>query len=112
MHPIILIIGNAYLDRNAVPVSYAGQTQLGNASMDHLGGYDYMAAASTVPEFGSAQFTFKHLSALVQLKITMPQPATLTSVKLVTDTKAFAVEGKVDIMADAPVLTPVTSTRR
>lgn len=103
-------IGNAYLDRNAVPVSYAGQTQQGNASMDHLGDYDYMAAAPTAPEFGSAQFTFKHLSALVQLKITMPQPATLTSVKLVTDAKAFAVEGQVDIMADAPVLTPVTSS--
>ena len=103
-------IGNAYLDRNAVPVSYAGQTQQGNASMDHLGDYDYMAAAPTAPEFGSAQFTFKHLSALVQLKISVPQPATLTSVKLVTDAKAFSVEGQVDIMADAPVLTPVTSS--
>ena len=29
-------IGKAYLDRNAVPVSYTGQTQVGNASMEHL----------------------------------------------------------------------------
>ena len=99
-------IGAMYLERNAVPVSYTGQTQVGNGSMAHLGDYDYMVATPTAPEYGSAHFMFKHLSALVQLKITVPQPATLTSVKLVTDTKAFAVEGTVDIMADAPVITP------
>ena len=103
-------VGAMYLDRNAVPVSYAGQTQTGNGSMAHLGDYDYMVAAPTAPEFGSAQFMFKHLSALVQLKITVPQPATFTSVKLVTDTKAFAVEGKVDIMAETPGITPVTTS--
>ena len=103
-------IGKFYLDRNAVPVSYAGQTQVGNASMEHLGAYDYMVATPTAPEFGSAQFMFKHISALVQLKLTIPQPATLTSVKLVTDTKAFAVEGTMDIMADAPSITPVTTS--
>ena len=104
-------VGAMYLDRNAVPVSYAGQTQTGNGSMAHLGDYDYMVAAPTAPEFGSAQFMFKHLSALIQLKITVPQPTTFTSVKLVTDTKAFAVEGKVDIMAETPGITPVTSSK-
>ena len=104
-------IADILLDRNAVPVSYTGQKQVGNGSMAHLGDYDYMVAAPTAPEFGSAQFMFKHLSALVQLKITVPQPATFTSVKLVTDTKAFAVEGTVDIMADAPSITPVTSSK-
>ena len=104
-------IADILLDRNAVPVSYTGQKQVGNGSMAHLGGYDYMVAAPTAPEFGSAQFMFKHLSALVQLKITVPQPATLTSVKLVTDTKAFAVEGTVDIMADAPVITPTAPAK-
>ena len=103
-------VGAMYLDRNAVPVSYAGQTQTGNGSMAHLGDYDYMVAAPTAPEFGSAQFMFKHLSALAQLKITVPQPTTFTSVKLVTDTKAFAVEGKVDIMAETPGITPVTTS--
>ena len=104
-------IGKFYLDKNAVPVNYTGQMQEGNASMAHLGAYDYMVATPTAPQDGAAQFTFKHLSALVQLKITVPQPATFTSVKLVTDTKTFAVEGTVDIMADAPSITPVTSSK-
>ena len=104
-------IGEYYLDKHAVPVDYTGQTQVGNASMAHLGAYDYMVAAPTAPEFGSANFVFKHLSALVQLKLTIPQPATITSVKLVTETDAFAVKGKVDIMADAPIITPVVSAK-
>ena len=101
-------IADILLDRNAVPVSYAGQKQTGNGSMAHLGDYDYMVATPTAPEFGSALFMFKHLSALVQLKLTIPQPATLTSVKLVAENKAFAQEGKVDIMAETPGITAVT----
>ena len=104
-------IGAMYLERNAVPVSYTGQKQVGNGSMAHLGDCDYMVATPTAPEFGSAQFMFKHLSALVQLKIMVPQPATFTSVKLVTDTEAFVVEGKVDIMANALSITPVIASR-
>ena len=104
-------IGKFYLDRNAVPVSYIGQIQTGNASTVHLGAYDYMVATPTTSEFGSAHFTFKHLSALVQLKITIPVPAALTSVKLVADTEAFAVKGEVDIMADAPSIKPVDSAK-
>ena len=98
-------ISEIFLDKNAVPVNYTGQTQVGNGSMAHLGDYDYMVATPTAPEFGSAQFMFKHLSALVQLKITVPRPATFTSVRLVTGTKAFAVKGKVDIMASTPSIT-------
>jgi len=104
-------IGNAYLDRNAVPVNYSRQTQVGNASSAHLEAYDYMVATPTASEFGSAQFLFKHLSALVQLRISVPQPATLTSVKLVTDTEAFAVKGEVDIMADVPGIQPIISAK-
>jgi len=104
-------IGKFYLEKNAVPVSYIGQTQKGNASTAHLGAFDYMVATPTTSEFGSAHFTFKHLSALIQLRITVPQPATLTSVKLVTDTEAFAVKGEVDIMADAPSIKPVDSAK-
>ena len=104
-------IGKFYLEKNAVPVSYIGQTQKGNASTAHLGAFDYMVATPATSEFGSAHFTFKHLSALIQLRITVPQPATLTSVKLVADTEAFAVKGEVDIMADAPSIKPVDSAK-
>lgn len=101
-------IPDILLDRNAVPVSYAGQTQVGNASMAHLGTYDYMVATPSAPEFGSAQFTFKHLSALVQLKLTVPQPTTFTSITLSTDNEVFSIEGKIDIMDSTLGIKPTT----
>lgn len=103
-------IGDMYLDSKAVPVTYVGQTQVGDASMAHLGTYDFMVATPATPEFGTAQFTFKHLSSLLQLKLTISQPTSLHSVKLVAETESFAIEGKVDIMVTAPVITPVTLT--
>ena len=101
-------IADILLDRNAVPVNYMGQKQVGDGSTAHLGTYDYMVATPTTPEFGSAQFTFKHLSALVQLKITISQPATLHSVKLVTSNDLFFVEGEVDLMESTPSIAPIT----
>ena len=104
-------IGTFYLDRHAVPVSYAGQTQVGNATTTHLGAYDFMVAAPATSVSGAAQFTFKHLSALAQLKLTVPEPTTFNSVKLVADTEAFALKGEVDIMADSAFITPVTTSK-
>lgn len=104
-------IGDMYLDSKAVPVTYVGQTQVGNASMKHLGAYDYMVATPTIPEFGVAKFTFKHLSAFVQLKLTISQPTSLRSMKLIAETESLAMKGNVDIMAATPVITPVTSSK-
>ena len=102
-------IAELFLDKNAVPVHYIGQTQTGNASRAHLGNYDYMFATPTAPQYGFAKFMFKHLSSLVQLKFMVPQSVTFSSVKLVAETEAFAVHGMVDVMADVPNITPTTS---
>lgn len=104
-------IGNFYLNKNAIPVDYTGQVQIGDASTAHLGAYDYMAAAPSTPNNGSVNFAFKHLGALIQLKLTFPQAATLNSVTLTTDSEAFAVQGKVDIMAGTLGIQSVTSSK-
>ena len=101
-------IGDIYLNRNAIPVSYTDQTQTGNGSINHLGAYDYMVAQPTAPQHGCTEFIFKHLSAMVQLRLTVPEPTIISSVSLVTDTEAFTIKGKVDIMASIPSITPVT----
>lgn len=104
-------IGNFYLDKNAIPVDYTGQVQTGDASTAHLGAYDYMAAAPSTPKNGNVVFAFKHLGALVQLKLTVPQATTLNLVTLTTESKVFAVEGKVNIMANTLGITSVTSSK-
>lgn len=104
-------IGDFYLNKNAIPVDFSGQVQTGNASTAHLGAYDYMAAIPATPKNGNVSFAFKHLGALVQLKLTVPQASTLNSVTLTTENDAFAVKGTIDVMASAPSITSVTSTK-
>lgn len=104
-------IGSFYLDKNSIPVDYTGQKQTGDASTAHLGAYDYMAAIPATPVDGNVTFTFKHLGALVQLKLTVPQPTTLTSVTLTTENNSFAVKGKVDIMTNTRVIESTKSAK-
>ena len=75
-------IGDFYMKQTEIPVNYVGQKQSGNASMAHLSAFDYMAASASTPSSGRVNFNFKHLGAFVQLKITMPQGGTLSSVTL------------------------------
>lgn len=104
-------IGNFYLNKNAIPVDYTGQVQIGDASTVHLGAYDYMAAAPSTPNDGSVNFAFKHLGALIQLKLTLPQASTLNSVTLIAESEAFAIKGTIDVMASAPSIASVTSAK-
>jgi len=103
-------IGDFYLDKNAVPVDYSGQIQTGDASTTHLGAYDYMVALPAAPKNGLVNFAFKHLGALVQLKLTIPQPATVNSVTLTTDDEVFTLKGRVNIMAENAVIESVATS--
>jgi len=77
------LIGQFYLDKTQVPISFVGQTQTGNASHEHIGTYDYMAAVnSTVNEYGTVTFNFQHLVCIIHLSITMPKAGTFTKLFL------------------------------
>ena len=104
-------IGDFYLNKNAIPVDFTGQVQTGDASTAHLGAYDYMAAIPTAPKNGNVNFAFKHLGALVQLKLTVPQPVTLNLVTLTTESNVIPVKGVVDVMVSVPSITSVTSAK-
>jgi hypothetical protein len=49
---------HVYLNRDltAIPVSYEGQTQNGNANTGHIGAYDFMATCVSTPENGSVEY--------------------------------------------------------
>lgn len=104
-------IGDIYLDRKAVPVNFEGQTQTKDASTDHLGAYDYMVATPSAPQDGLANFMFKHIGALVQLKLTVLEPATLESVTFITENEAFTIAGKVDVTTSDAQITAVNSSK-
>lgn len=94
--------GKFYLDKENIRVNYTGQTQAENASTAHLGKYDYMVASATTPEKGAVNFQFKHLGALVRLKVTMRETSTINRITLQTDNYDFIGLGYIDLTETTP----------
>ena len=68
---------------NAVPITMTEQEQNGNNSLEHIGnGYDFMYATATVPTNGNIHFSFKHVTSILYLSLTMPDAATWKSVTI------------------------------
>lgn len=77
------LVGQFYLDKTKIPISFIGQTQTGNASHEHIGSYDFMVAInSSVNEEGTVVFNFQHLVCILHLSITMPRAGTYTKLLL------------------------------
>lgn len=87
-----------------IAVSYLGQLQNGDGNADHIGEYDYMAAAATVPEENKVTFDFQHLGALLQWKLKIPVLATLSSVSLKADEPLFMTKGILNLQKSRPVI--------
>ncbi|MBR4048597.1 MAG: leucine-rich repeat protein [Bacteroides sp.] len=98
--------GKFYLDKENIPVSYSGQSQTENASTAHLGKFDYMVASATTPANNSSavNFQFKHLGALVRLKVTMKEHTTIKRITLQTDNKDFIQKGYIDLTSTTPTI--------
>ena len=88
----------------SVAVSYVGQLQQGNDNTDHLGKFDYMAAAATTPEEGSVSFDFQHLGALVQWRIKVPAAGNYTALTLEAKEHVFIRNGVVDLTKSTPAI--------
>ena len=97
-------------DLTAIPVSYEGQRQDGNASTAHLGAYDFMAASVTTPSNGAVAFDMQHMGALVMLQTDLGEAKTLTNVALKASTPAFVEAGTIDLTSMNPHITSTAST--
>lgn len=65
-------LGNATADINAIHMTYKGQTQNGNGNSDHLGAFDYQAAAGTAGSGNHVRFNYKHLGSVIRFILTLP----------------------------------------
>ncbi len=99
-------VGNIYLDKTKIPISYLNQTQVSNGSTAHLGKYDFMAASATTSQNGSVDFKFNHLGCLVRFEITVPDAGTtLESLSLnVRTSYPFIGGGYMDLSKEIPDL--------
>lgn len=103
--------GNYTVSESALPVNYVGQKQDGNGSTTHLGAYDYLACAATLPDAnGGVDLTMKHLGAFVRFQLTMPKADTFSSVVLESDGAEFVTTGTFDLTAATPVITPIATS--
>lgn len=100
-------IGNYYLDKEQLPMTYVGQTQKGNASTSHLGAFDYMAAPPTAPSESYVNFQFDHLNCLVQMRLTVPVATTFTELSLSCEQSIFTTKANLGLVGNNYSFTPI-----
>ena len=96
-------IGNIYLDKTKIPVSFIGQKQVGNDNSDHFQKYDYMYAPVAPKENGSLNFSYHHLITGVLPWVELPA-GHYTGLTLSLDEALFVTEGKYDLTAESPTI--------
>ena len=98
-------------DPHAYPVTYLGQNQLTNESSAHLSSYDYLTASGTAVAGNLCPFTFKHVGAIVRVKITVDQACNLKDLKITSNGAPFVTKGTVDVTAATPTVTATESSQ-
>lgn len=104
-------IGNIYLNRNRIPVSYSGQKQTGTTGTDHIGPYDYMYTPPTSSLNAKLNFSYKHLSCIIRPKLTLPA-GTYTKLAITAPSESFATDGYFDLEAISPAIVPEHHTKQ
>lgn len=96
-------IGDIYLDKTRIPVSYLGQKQVGTASQAQFGSYDFMYAPKVEAENGTLNFSYKHLNCIIRPRLTLPA-GTYTKLAVTAPTKVFATKGYFNLEAENPAI--------
>lgn len=99
----------ASTQKTAISVNYTGQNQRTNNDCSHLGNYDYMTAKATATGTNEAAFDFRHVGAIIRLKLSVPQDGTYTRLTI-SSPIAIPTEGTIDLTANTPILSSTNST--
>ena len=94
-------IGDIYLDRHKIPVSFAGQVQDGASNLDHFGKYDYMYTPAATENAGAIVFSYKHLVCIIRVTATLPA-GSYRQITITAPSAVFAREGYFDLQSDVP----------
>lgn len=104
--------GNYTIPEDQIPVTYAGQTQVGNNTFTHFSSYDYLASKATHPDSdGNVSLKMKHMGCFFLLKLTMPKAGTFTKLALTSDNKDFTTQGTLDLTREEPSITPTSTSK-
>lgn len=104
--------GNYTIPEDQIPVTYVGQTQVGNNTFTHFSSYDYLASKATHPDSdGNVSLQMKHVGSFFLLKLTMPKAGTYTKLALTSDNKEFTTQGTLDLTSTEPGITPTSTSK-
>lgn len=90
-----------------VTFSYIGQKQYGDASMNHLGAYDFMATLGTEAVDEELSFNFDHLNAFIQFRLTVPAVATFSTLTLRCNEEIIPTVATLQLTSSDYIFTPM-----
>ena len=70
------------LKKDAIPLDYSGQIQIGNNNYDHLGKYDFLASDAVSPSDGKLNIIMNHIGAIMILRLKIPEPGIFTYLRI------------------------------
>lgn len=99
-------IGNFYLDRYHIPVSYVSQIQNGIDDND-IGECCFMYTDATSADSGNLHFQYHQLGCILRVRATLPE-GTYTRLAVTAPSDCFVMEGWYNLLDQSPVIIPAT----
>jgi len=99
-----------YRRGDSIPVSYWGQKQIGNNNSTLTDKYNYMFAVGNKPAEGSLNFDMQRIGRFIILNFHLPEPTTLTSVKLTAPEAVFTTKGYYNLWANTHSISPLETS--
>lgn len=87
-------------DSKSVPVSYLGQKQNGNGSLEHLQRHLFYASSPVQVKDGALSFNLMNIGVIQQLTLTMPVAKKWSSVTVYTKTEVFPVKSTINLQEE------------
>lgn len=104
-------IGNIYLDRHHIPVSYLGQAQTGTTT-DHIGPYDFMFTNGSSSSSSTVSFQYHHLNCIIRPRLIGLPAGRYTKLAVTATTDLFPTEGYYDLMSETPAIIPTNNANQ
>lgn len=105
-------IGDMYLNRENIPVSFEGQAQIGITGIDHIGKCTYMRTEATRMLNGSLFLSYKYLACVIRPNLYSLPNGTYTKLAITTDADLFVKKGHFDLTSDTIEIIPDEKTNQ
>ena len=104
-------VGDIYLKRNRIPVSYLGQKQVGTTNFSHVGPFDYMYTEGVSAVSGGLNFQYHRLGCFIRLRCVLPG-GTYTKLAITAPEQLFTAKGYFDLTSSSPAIVATEYTNQ